>query len=157
MITAFILGIILIPLWAFAPNQILLVAGAFLMQFMVQGAWGVIPAHLAELSPNSVRAFLPGSLVDVETKNRHYRIECLGGSAMRISGHPEYYPSPVPGRVLEAGLIERGRHLHLLLEDRLLQLPAVLQQHVLLLDLDAGGALADVFVGLRHAQHHEHV
>jgi hypothetical protein len=42
----------------------------------------------------------PGSLVDVETKNRHYRIECLGGSAMRISGHPEYCPSPVPGRVL---------------------------------------------------------
>jgi MFS transporter, SHS family, lactate transporter len=60
MITAFIVGIVLIPLWAFAPNQILLVAGAFLMQFMVQGAWGVIPAHLAELSPNSVRAFLPG-------------------------------------------------------------------------------------------------
>jgi SHS family lactate transporter-like MFS transporter len=60
MITAFILGIVLIPLWAFAPNQILLVAGAFLMQFMVQGAWGVIPTHLAELSPNSVRAFLPG-------------------------------------------------------------------------------------------------
>jgi MFS transporter, SHS family, lactate transporter len=60
MITAFMLGIVLIPLWAFAPNQILLVAGAFLMQFMVQGAWGVIPAHLAELSPNSVRAFLPG-------------------------------------------------------------------------------------------------
>jgi MFS transporter, SHS family, lactate transporter len=43
-----------------APNQILLVLGAFLMQFMVQGAWGVIPAHLAELSPNAVRAFLPG-------------------------------------------------------------------------------------------------
>jgi MFS transporter, SHS family, lactate transporter len=60
IITAFILGIVMIPLWAFAPNQILLVLGAFLMQFMVQGAWGVIPAHLAELSPNSVRAFLPG-------------------------------------------------------------------------------------------------
>jgi MFS transporter, SHS family, lactate transporter len=60
IITAFVLGVILIPLWAFAPNQVLLIAGAFLMQFMVQGAWGVIPAHLAELSPNSVRAFLPG-------------------------------------------------------------------------------------------------
>jgi MFS transporter, SHS family, lactate transporter len=60
IITAFVLGILLIPLWAYAPNQTLLVAGAFLMQFMVQGAWGVIPAHLAELSPNSVRAFLPG-------------------------------------------------------------------------------------------------
>jgi SHS family lactate transporter-like MFS transporter len=60
IITAFILGIVVIPVWAFAPNQVLLVLGAFLMQFMVQGAWGVIPAHLAELSPNAVRAFLPG-------------------------------------------------------------------------------------------------
>ena len=34
--------------------------GAFLMQFMVQGAWGVIPAHITELSPDSVRGFLPG-------------------------------------------------------------------------------------------------
>jgi SHS family lactate transporter-like MFS transporter len=38
----------------------LLVAGAFLIQFMVQGAWGIIPAHLSELSPDSVRGFLPG-------------------------------------------------------------------------------------------------
>ena len=38
----------------------LLVAGAFLMQFMVQGAWGVIPAHINELSPDQVRGFLPG-------------------------------------------------------------------------------------------------
>jgi MFS transporter, SHS family, lactate transporter len=60
VITAFVLGILLIPVWAYAPNQGLLIASAFLMQFMVQGAWGVIPAHLAELSPNSVRAFLPG-------------------------------------------------------------------------------------------------
>lgn len=60
VITAFVLGIVLIPVWAYAPNQVLLIASAFLMQFMVQGAWGVIPAHLAELSPNSVRAFLPG-------------------------------------------------------------------------------------------------
>jgi MFS transporter, SHS family, lactate transporter len=60
IIIAFLLGILMIPLWAFSPNLPLLVAGAFLMQFMVQGAWGVIPAHLAELSPDSVRALLPG-------------------------------------------------------------------------------------------------
>jgi MFS transporter, SHS family, lactate transporter len=60
IIVAFILGALVIPLWAFAPNQALLVMGAFLMQFMVQGAWGVIPAHLAELSPDSVRGLLPG-------------------------------------------------------------------------------------------------
>ena len=58
--TALLLALLMIPLWAFAPTLVLLVLGAFLIQFMVQGAWGVIPAHLAELSPDSVRGFLPG-------------------------------------------------------------------------------------------------
>jgi MFS transporter, SHS family, lactate transporter len=60
IVLAFVLASLVIPLWAYAPNAILLVTGAFLMQFMVQGAWGVIPAHLSELSPDSVRAVLPG-------------------------------------------------------------------------------------------------
>lgn len=60
IVTGLLLGVAVIPLWALAPNTALLVAGAFLMQFMVQGAWGVIPAHLSELSPDSVRGFLPG-------------------------------------------------------------------------------------------------
>jgi MFS transporter, SHS family, lactate transporter len=60
MITALAFAILLIPLWAYSPSVSLLYVGAFLMQFMVQGAWGVIPAHLAELSPDSVRGFLPG-------------------------------------------------------------------------------------------------
>ena len=53
-------AVLVVPLWAFAPSGGLLFAGAFLIQFLVQGAWGVIPAHLAELSPDSVRGFLPG-------------------------------------------------------------------------------------------------
>jgi SHS family lactate transporter-like MFS transporter len=60
MVIAFAFAILLIPLWAFAPSLGLLVTGAFLIQFMVQGAWGVIPAHITELSPDSVRGFLPG-------------------------------------------------------------------------------------------------
>jgi SHS family lactate transporter-like MFS transporter len=60
MVTAFILAIACIPLWAYAPSVALLAVGAFLLQFMVQGAWGIIPAHLSELSPDSVRGFLPG-------------------------------------------------------------------------------------------------
>jgi hypothetical protein len=60
----------------------------------------------------------PGSLLEVETKNRHYRIECLGGSAIRISGHPDYCPTPLPGRVLDAGIIQRGSHLQFMLDDR---------------------------------------
>jgi len=59
-IIAFVLASCLIPVWAYAPNQAVLIIGAFLMQFMVQGAWGVVPAHLSELSPTSVRALLPG-------------------------------------------------------------------------------------------------
>src|SRR6266700_1435829 len=60
MIAALLCALAVIPLWAFSPSLGLLVAGGFLMQFMVQGAWGVIPAHLTELSPDSVRGFLPG-------------------------------------------------------------------------------------------------
>jgi SHS family lactate transporter-like MFS transporter len=53
-------AIAVVPLWAYAQQVGLLVAGAFLIQFFVQGAWGVIPAHLSELSPNQIRGFLPG-------------------------------------------------------------------------------------------------
>jgi SHS family lactate transporter-like MFS transporter len=53
-------ALLIVPAWAFAPNLAILVAGAFVLQFMVQGAWGVIPAHITELSPDSVRGFLPG-------------------------------------------------------------------------------------------------
>jgi MFS transporter, SHS family, lactate transporter len=60
MITALVCAILLVPMWAYAPSLALLVVGAFLIQFMVQGAWGIIPAHLSELSPDSVRGFLPG-------------------------------------------------------------------------------------------------
>jgi SHS family lactate transporter-like MFS transporter len=56
-----LLGAVLaIPLWAFAPTVPLLFLGGFVMQALVQGAWGVVPAHLSELSPDSVRGFLPG-------------------------------------------------------------------------------------------------
>ena len=63
---------------------------------------------------------IPGSLIDVETKHRHYQIECLGGSAIRISGHPEYCPDPVEARLegslgkeagLEWGVIGRGKRM----------------------------------------------
>jgi SHS family lactate transporter-like MFS transporter len=57
---SFICAILLVPLWAYAPSVALLIIGAFSIQFMVQGAWGIIPAHLSELSPDSVRGFLPG-------------------------------------------------------------------------------------------------
>ena len=61
MVTAALLGLLLTPVWVFAPPVVALMAtGAFLMQFMVQGGWGVIPVHINELSPGAVRGFLPG-------------------------------------------------------------------------------------------------
>jgi SHS family lactate transporter-like MFS transporter len=60
MVAAALGGVLVVPLWVFAPSTLLIVAGAFVMQFMVQGAWGVIPAHLNELSPGALRGFFPG-------------------------------------------------------------------------------------------------
>jgi len=60
IITALLLAMAAIPLWAYAPTTVLLMLGAFVMQYMVQGAWGVVPAHITELSPDSVRGFFPG-------------------------------------------------------------------------------------------------
>jgi len=60
MMTAVTLALLLIPLWMWAPNIPTIVVGAFLMQFMVTGAWGIIPAHINELSPPQLRGFFPG-------------------------------------------------------------------------------------------------
>jgi len=60
MIVAALTGFLLIPLWIAAPNAALLVLGGFLMQFCVQGAWGIIPAHMNELTPAHLRGFVPG-------------------------------------------------------------------------------------------------
>jgi len=60
MIGAILGALVVIPLWAFAHTISMLVLGAVLIQFCVQGAWGVVPAYVAELSPDSVRGTLPG-------------------------------------------------------------------------------------------------
>ena len=60
MIAALGLSLVMIPLWAFGGNLTVLVIGAFLMQAGVQGAWGVIPVHLNELSADATRGLMPG-------------------------------------------------------------------------------------------------
>ncbi len=57
---AAVLALPIIPLWAFSVTPLLLGAGAFLMQISVQGAWGVVPVHLNELSPDAARGTFPG-------------------------------------------------------------------------------------------------
>jgi len=60
IVIAVLLSMPVIPLWAYSHTVPMLALGGFLMQFMVQGAWGVIPAHLNELSPPAVRGTFPG-------------------------------------------------------------------------------------------------
>ncbi|YCI06003.1 MFS transporter (plasmid) [Ensifer sp. D2-11] len=60
IVLAALLTIPVIPLWAYSSGPPLLALGAFLMQFAVQGAWGIIPAHLNELSPDKIRGTFPG-------------------------------------------------------------------------------------------------
>jgi len=57
---ATLLALPVVPLFALSQGLVALAIGAFVMQFFVQGAWGVIPAHLTELSPDEIRGFYPG-------------------------------------------------------------------------------------------------
>jgi SHS family lactate transporter-like MFS transporter len=60
MVTGLLCCLLFTPLWIAAPTALWLTVGAFMMQFFVQGAWGVVPAHINELSPNAIRGFFPG-------------------------------------------------------------------------------------------------
>jgi hypothetical protein len=96
--------------------------------------------HSEDLEDVDLNSLHPGSLIDVETRSRHYHIECLGGDAIRISGHPEYCPQPVPAHLqgaldkegeLEFGHIERGRSfLFWLNNNRPITTTRVLSVHV---------------------------
>jgi SHS family lactate transporter-like MFS transporter len=59
-IAALSLSLLSIPLWAFGASLAALVCGSFLMQTGVQGTFGIIPAHLNELSPDAIRGLFPG-------------------------------------------------------------------------------------------------
>ena len=60
MLTAMVFALVVVPFWISGHSPWRVVIGVFLMQFFVQGAWGVIPAHINELSPNHLRGFFPG-------------------------------------------------------------------------------------------------
>jgi SHS family lactate transporter-like MFS transporter len=60
MMIAMVCGLMVVPLWIAGHSPWSILVGVFLMQFFVQGAWGVIPAHINELSPNHLRGFFPG-------------------------------------------------------------------------------------------------
>ena len=87
-----------------------------------------------------IKNLMPGSLIDVETKSRHYQIECLGGNSIRVSGHPDYCPRPTPAELqgsidnlgeLEWGFIEPGMKLMFFLNgDRPVKTSRIISVHV---------------------------
>ncbi len=86
-------GILLIPSWVFSPATSILVLGGFLMQFMVQGAWGVVPVHLNELSPPTVRGTFPGLAYQLGNFAAAYAAQLQAWLAERFfskNGSPNY-------------------------------------------------------------------
>ena len=86
-------GIVLIPLWVFSSGFTLLVIGGFGMQFMVQGAWGIVPVHLNELSPSAVRGTFPGfayQLGNLFAANTAVVEAQLANHFRDAGGHPDY-------------------------------------------------------------------
>jgi MFS transporter, SHS family, lactate transporter len=93
IIATAICGILLIPAWVFSPALSMLVAGGFLMQFMVQGAWGIVPAHLNELSPGKLRGTFPGfayQLGNLFAANTAVIEAKLAQHFRGAAGHPDY-------------------------------------------------------------------
>jgi MFS transporter, SHS family, lactate transporter len=93
IIVAALCGAVLIPLWIFAPSTILLTVGGFLMQFMVQGAWGVVPIHLNELSPPQYRGMFPGFAYQLGNCAAAFAAQQQAWLAERIrdvNGQPNY-------------------------------------------------------------------
>ncbi len=87
IIGAALLSIPIIPLFALAHSVWLVVTGAFLMQFMVQGAWGVVPAYLSELSPKPVRATFPGLAYQLGNLITSWNSVLQAQAAVRLRGY----------------------------------------------------------------------
>jgi SHS family lactate transporter-like MFS transporter len=92
LVSAAALALCVIPLWAFGKGLPGLALGAFLMQVGVQGAWGIIPAHLNELSPGSVRGLIPGLayqlgiLVAAPVNTIEYKLRDYFGYSWALAG-----------------------------------------------------------------------
>jgi SHS family lactate transporter-like MFS transporter len=87
LIVGALLSLPVIPLWAFASTPILLAFGAFLMQFLVQGCWGVIPAHLNELSPPEARGTFPGVVYQLGNFFASYNLTLQAGLAVTYGSY----------------------------------------------------------------------
>jgi SHS family lactate transporter-like MFS transporter len=94
-----------LPLWAFASGAVWLAVGAFLMQVMVQGAWGVIPVHLNELSPADARATFPGLVYQLGNLIASVNATLQAGIAVHYGGNYALALAAVAGTVAVAIVI----------------------------------------------------
>ncbi|MDQ2663293.1 MAG: MFS transporter [Candidatus Eremiobacteraeota bacterium] len=93
IIVCALVGIMIIPLWAYSHTFATLAAGGFFMQFAVQGAWGIIPAHLNELSPPAIRGTFPGFVYQVGNLIAAGTLQIIAARAQARplpDGHPDY-------------------------------------------------------------------
>jgi SHS family lactate transporter-like MFS transporter len=86
IVIACVLSLAAIPLWAFSHTAVMLALGAFLMQVCVQGAWGVVPVHLNELSPPDIRATFPGLTYQIGNFLASYNANIQTGLAASMGG-----------------------------------------------------------------------
>jgi len=92
IMAALALSLSVIPFWAFGGTLFALTAGAFAMQVGVQGAWGIVPAHLNEVSPDAVRGLVPGLayqlgiLLASPTSNIEHKLRDKFGYSWALAG-----------------------------------------------------------------------
>jgi SHS family lactate transporter-like MFS transporter len=112
IVTAALLAIPMIPLWAYSHAAVMLAVGGFAMQFMVQGAWGVIPVHLNEMSPPAVRVIFPGLAYQLGNVLSSRNSVLQAGAATRYFGGrfaPVLAATVVIVAVVVAGVTALGR------------------------------------------------
>jgi len=102
IIIAALLSLAVLPLWAFATSAVWLAVGAFLMQVMVQGAWGVIPVHLNELSPDDARGTFPGFVYQLGNLIASVNATLQAGIAVHYGGNYALALAAVAGTVAVA-------------------------------------------------------
>jgi MFS transporter, SHS family, lactate transporter len=94
-----LLSLTVLPLWAFAASAVWLAVGAFLMQVTVQGAWGVIPVHLNELSPDDARGTFPGFVYQLGNLIASVNATLQAGIAVHYGGDYAIALAAVAGTV----------------------------------------------------------
>src|SRR5262249_38974520 len=102
IVLAALLAIPVSYLWAYSETATMLAVGAFLMQFFVQGAWGVIPAHLNELSPADARGTFPGTVYQLGNFIASYNARLQTKIAMT---NGEHYSLALAGVAIAAAVV----------------------------------------------------